>query len=67
MTNEAVDVLHIVYILAVEKREDSLVFHVAAKRFRRLKSTEDLRVHLAQARKRRGHRSRSRGSDKPGR
>lgn len=50
VTNEIVDILRIVYILTIEKREDEIVFRLADKRFRRLKAKTDLRTYLSQAR-----------------
>ncbi|MCL6443671.1 MAG: hypothetical protein K6T83_09485 [Alicyclobacillus sp.] len=51
VTNEIVDILRIVYILAIEKREDNVVFEVADKRLRRFKARTDVRKYLAQARR----------------
>lgn len=51
VTNEIVDILRIVYILTIEKREDEIVFRLANKRFHRLKAKTDLRKYLEQARK----------------
>lgn len=65
VTNETVDILRIVYVLSIEKRDDGFVFRVADKRFKRLKSSKDIRVHLAKSRNRRGHRGASPCSDKP--
>lgn len=53
VTSETVEVLRIVYILAIEKRERDFAFRVADKRFRQLKSLERaaLRKHLKRAKK----------------
>lgn len=51
LTNEIVDVLRIVYVLTIEKRDDGVVFRVADKRLRRFKLKSDLRTHLAHSEK----------------
>lgn len=51
VTNEIVDVLRIVYVLTIEKREKEIVFRTADKRLRRFKLKTDLRAYLAQAQK----------------
>ncbi len=50
LTNETVDILQIVYILTIEKRQDGIVFKLADKRLRRFKAKSNLREHLEQAR-----------------
>ncbi|WDL95298.1 hypothetical protein [Alicyclobacillus sp. ALC3] len=65
VTNETVDVLRIVYVPTIEKRDDGFVFRVADTRFKRLKSSKDMRVDLAKSRNRRGRTGASPGSDKP--
>ncbi len=66
VTNEIIDILRIVYILTIEKREDEIVFRIADKRFRRLKARTNLLKHLTQTRRWDQVRStRQRRKDKP--
>ena len=52
VTNEKVDVLHIVYILAIEKRANELVFRLADHRLRYMKGrSKNIQTFLAQAKK----------------
>lgn len=51
VTNEIVDILRIIYILTIEKREDDIVFRIADKRLQRFKARSDIRKYLNQARR----------------
>ncbi|MBX6396360.1 MAG: hypothetical protein IRY98_11795 [Alicyclobacillaceae bacterium] len=64
VTDEMADGFPIVYVLAIEKREDNLVFHVAEERYRKFKSQITMKnlstVSLRWERKRRIKKSKPR-------
>lgn len=53
ITNETVDVLRIVYVLTIERRSNDLVFKVADRRLKKLKSVpkHSIKTHLLNHRK----------------
>jgi len=51
VTNQVVDVLRIVYVLTIEKRQNDIVFRTADQRLRRFKIKTDLKTYFSQSRK----------------
>lgn len=49
VTDDAVEVLRVVFILTIERRDLDVVFRVADKRLRRFKSRDDLREFLSRS------------------
>ncbi|MBE1553239.1 type II toxin-antitoxin system RelE family toxin [Sporosarcina limicola] len=51
ITDEIVEVLRVVYVLAVERRSDDFVFKVASKRFKRFHHTKEFSKTLSDLKK----------------